>query len=671
MKKILYVSMILIVLCSLFVVPVHAAEGGSLRLTSASGNPGDTITLQVNLNSNPGLVTMTIKVSYDTSVIQLINVSDTGLLVGAQLNTRYSSPYTISWVDGATTNNNNKTGTIAIFTFKILDSAAAGDSKVTLQFIDSYDTDYNENSFSVSSGKVTVNCNHSYGKWDDAGNGQHTRICSACSDIDSNNHIWSNGVVTKHPSCKESGVKTYMCTICSATKTESIGKTADHQYSSWLKVNNTTHKRVCSVCANEEFAIHAWGNGVITKQPTCKEEGIKTYTCTACSGTKFEPIAKTTNHQYDSWFRVNDSTHKHVCTVCNNEEFANHAWGNGVITKQPSCKEEGIKTYACAVCDATKSDLIAKTTNHKYGVWTKVNENIHKHVCSVCSNEESTVHTWNSGNVTKQSSCKETGVKTYTCTGCNAVKTEVIAKLSNHDFDNACDVECNVCGVSRVIIHNYKRSWSKDESGHWYECAVCKERTELADHAAGAEATEKKAQNCTVCGYVIKPALDHKHNYESTWTTDNNGHWHLCSGCEEKEGFSAHDFEDSCDRECSACGFIRETEHIFADSWEFDDDNHWRICTVCHLKKDEAQHEPGAETTATTAQFCTICGCEMTPMLGEHETVQMDTTISTNPVLDEGMEATEEHNDYTWVVVAAAIVVIGSVIVALIKRKKY
>ena len=113
MKKLLSVLSIFAILCSLLAFPAQAAGSGSLSMGSASGNPGDTVTLNVNLSSNPGLVTMTIRVSYDPSVLQLTGVSNPGLLVGAQLSSNYGSPYTISWVDGATTTNNTKTGTIA------------------------------------------------------------------------------------------------------------------------------------------------------------------------------------------------------------------------------------------------------------------------------------------------------------------------------------------------------------------------------------------------------------------------------------------------------------------------------------------------------------------------------------------------------------------------------
>ena len=603
MKRIFSIAIVLIMLCSMLAVPAFAAGNGSMSMGSASGNRGDTVTLSVNLNSNPGLVTMTIRVSYDTSVLQLTNVSNPGLLVGAQLNTSYGSPYTISWVDGATTTNNTKTGTIATFTFKILDNAKIGDSTVALQFVDSYDTDYNENSFTATSGKVTVTCKHSYG--------------------------------------------------------------------SWTKVNDTTHKRTCSICQKDETANHNWNGGSITKPASCKETGVKTYTCTACNATKTETIAKTTDHKYGSWTKVNDTTHKHTCSVCSKEETANHTWNSGSVTKPASCKETGVKTYTCTACNATKTESIAKTTTHSYGNWTKVNDTTHKHTCSVCSKEETANHTWNSGTVTKKATCKEDGVKTYTCTACNATKTESIAKLTTHTYDHACDTDCNVCGATRTITHNYKTSWSKDKTNHWHECSVCKDKKDVTAHTPGAEATEATAQTCTTCGYVIKAALGHKHNYATTWTTDEGGHWYACSGCAEKSSYAAHDFENDCDKDCSICGYTRETEHKFAEAWTSDATNHWHVCSACGLKQDEAAHEPGAEATATTAQTCTICGYEIAPALGSEETTgPTESTDATTPTVPTDKTDPEDGSFPWWIIIIVAVVAIGGVVAVIVIKKK-
>ena len=57
--------------------------------------------------------------------------------------------------------------------------------------------------------------------------GYTTHTC-ACGDsyvdtyVDALGHAWDNGTVTKQPTATETGIKTYTCTRCSATKTETI-----------------------------------------------------------------------------------------------------------------------------------------------------------------------------------------------------------------------------------------------------------------------------------------------------------------------------------------------------------------------------------------------------------------------------------------------------------------
>ena len=50
--------------------------------------------------------------------------------------------------------------------------------------------------------------------------------------------------------------------------------------------------------ADEPNHQHTWDEGKITKQPTTSEEGVKTYTCTACGATKTEPIEKLVSNTY-------------------------------------------------------------------------------------------------------------------------------------------------------------------------------------------------------------------------------------------------------------------------------------------------------------------------------------------------------------------------------------
>lgn len=57
-------------------------------------------------------------------------------------------------------------------------------------------------------------------------------------------HTPDAGVITKNPSCSATGVKTFTCTTCGSTKTETIAKT-NHTY----KPATCTAPKTCSVCS--------------------------------------------------------------------------------------------------------------------------------------------------------------------------------------------------------------------------------------------------------------------------------------------------------------------------------------------------------------------------------------------------------------------------------------
>ena len=69
-------------------------------------------------------------------------------------------------------------------------------------------------------------------------------------------HMWDEGVVTKKATCKNTGEKTYTCTVCKETKTETIAKTNDHKYT-WKTTAKATvfapakQQGTCSVCGKK------------------------------------------------------------------------------------------------------------------------------------------------------------------------------------------------------------------------------------------------------------------------------------------------------------------------------------------------------------------------------------------------------------------------------------
>ena len=110
-------------------------------------------------------------------------------------------------------------------------------------------------------------------------------------------------IVTKQPTTTEEGIRTYTCTRCNSSYTESIAKLPEqhkHEYTE-----------------------------TVTKEPTCTDTGIKTFTC-SCGDSYTETIAAL-GHSYTS-----------------------------KVTKAATITEEGIMTYTCLKCGHSYTQPIAK-----------------------------------------------------------------------------------------------------------------------------------------------------------------------------------------------------------------------------------------------------------------------------------------------------------------------
>ncbi len=383
---------------------------------------------------------------------------------------------------------------------------------------------------------------------------------------DTHEHVWGEGAITTKPTCTTPGVKTYTCSVCQKTKTEEIPATG-HQHTEVRNVKEATCKEegytgdtYCTDCGEKLSSgeptakkAHDWDEGKVTTEATCKNTGVKTYTCNNCSETKTEVIPMT-----------------------------DHIWDNGKVTTKPSCITPGVKTYTCTVCQKTKIEEIPATGHqhtevrnvkeatctkegytgdtyctdcgeklsdgkilpkkdhdyevkeHKDATCTKAGYTLfickncgdekreeipaagHLHTeiknakeatcmkagytgdmyCKDCGEKISSgeviaklAHTWDEGNVTKEADCKETGVKTYTCHKCGATKTEDIP-MTEHTWDEGEVTTAPTCTKPGVRT---------------YTCSVCKATRTEAIKATGHLHTEirnKKDASCTENGYT-------------------------------------------------------------------------------------------------------------------------------------------------------------------------
>ena len=216
---------------------------------------------------------------------------------------------------------------------------------------------------------------------DDAGNAWGFKVTSVTAGSETCQHVWDNGKVTKEPTETEDGVKTFTCTRCGETKTETIPKlTHEHSYKAVVTAPTctekgyTTHTCACGdsyVDTYTDALGHAWDNGKVTKQPTETETGVKTFTCTRCGETKTEVIpALSHEHSYKAVVTAPTCTAKgyttHTC-ACGDSyvdtyvDALGHAWDNGKVTKEPTETETGVKTFTCTRCGETKTEVIPAT----------------------------------------------------------------------------------------------------------------------------------------------------------------------------------------------------------------------------------------------------------------------------------------------------------------------
>lgn len=423
-------------------------------------------------------------------------------------------------------------------------------------------------------------------------------VCGETKDVTLSNplgeHSWDNGKVTKKATCTEDGEKTYTCTVCNTTKTEVIPATG-HQHKEVRNAKKATctedgytgdtYCKDCGAKLESGTVInklgHTWDNGVITKEATETEEGIKTYTCKTCGETKTEKIP-----------------------------VASHHWDQGTITKKATCTENGEKTYHCTDegCDKTWIETIPATGHQHTELRDKKTATCGEDgysgdfYCKDCGQliskgavVKATGHSWDSGKVTEAATCKKEGTKTYTCSICGDTKTEAIPK-KDHTWDEGKVTKKATCTEDGLKV---------------YTCRVCAETKEEVLKATGHQHTELRNEKkatcteegytgdtyCTDCGELIK---------KGSVTEKANHNWQLT-----KEEKATCEKDGSKTYTCADCKETK-TETIPATGHKFGD---WQTVTT-----------QSVFTGGVQKRICNVCGKEETRNVSN----QLKATIKTN-----------------------------------------
>ena len=216
-------------------------------------------------------------------------------------------------------------------------------------------------------------------------------------------HKWNEGKITTQPICTEEGVKTFQCMVCGKTKTEAVAALG-HNWNKDFTVDKeatceeTGLKSIhCKRCdeRKEITTIPAKGHvkGEVkienATESTCEKGGSydEVVYCTVCNKELSRTTVKTeAKGHVKGKVKIENATEATCevggtydeviyCTVCNKElsrttvktEAKGHKWNKGKVTTEPTYAEEGVKTYTCTACGATKTEVIPKR-NMEYTV---------------------------------------------------------------------------------------------------------------------------------------------------------------------------------------------------------------------------------------------------------------------------------------------------------------
>ena len=314
-------------------------------------------------------------------------------------------------------------------------------------------------------------------------------------------------------------------------------------------------------------------------------------------------------HTYSTEWSTDSANHWHECSCGDKKDLAPHVDANNdhncdVCGKKMSDHTGGTATCkdkaTCTICGQKYGNLAA----HNYKTEWSTDETNHWHECSVCGDKKDVAA---HADANKDHNCDVCGKKTSDHTGGTATCKD--------------KATCTICGqkYGELAAHNYKTEWSTDETNHWHECSVCGDKKDEAAHIPGAAATETTPQTCTICGYVIKAALGHTHNFDQKNTSET--YLKSAATCTKK---AVYYYSCTCGEKGTETFESGElAAHAYKTTWLYDNASHWHACYICGDKKDEEVH-----IDKNKDHNCDVCGKKMTDHTGGTATCKDRATCS-------------------------------------------
>ena len=400
------------------------------------------------------------------------------------------------------------------------------------------------------------------------------------------------------PTCDEEGYTLITYTDGSTEKVDIVAALG-HDYGDWTyNAESKTHSKACKRDASHVATENCtFDEGAVTKEPTETETGVKTFTCTVCSGTYTEEIPAT------------------------------GAVETGRETVAPTCTEEGYTLITYSDGTTEKVDIVPALGHDIEGVaWTGIDVGNHGKICKRCEEVAETETHSMTGRI-------ENGVTYHTCSVCGYVHEEVILATDKAEYKFGEPIIVTVNGEAYAASGNdwvglYKKGeqFNPDMGGvksiYWYYISEQSSVTDINWRTNPSVRNENFRDGEFVAG-----------EYTVALLTENGGNWYYEI---TSVGITITKEETSrvvTDPTCDEAGSITITYsdgttetvpgepalgHAYPDAWTCNNDgkSHSKVCANdashvitenCTWDEGTVTKEPTTEESGVRTYTCSVC----------------------------------------------------------------
>lgn len=618
-------AMVITVMFSAFPVAAAGTLAMQTKASKTTVKQGETITVELVITENPGLVSIQTKAVYDTTAFEIVSVTDGAPFTGGfTFQNRDDDKSEAWWTNFGLAGDSTETGTLYTVTFKVKNDIENGDFEFTFDTWGDKVFNYDEADVPCTIQKATVKVND--GKSDDA----------TLKSL-----VLSNKNVSLDPAF-DPATEDYTVLLPNGSKVPTVTAT-----------KNDTKAKIQTTQA-KSFNT---GENVATIVVTAEKGNTKTYTVTfiemnallsslkvngtSVTGFDSNKTSYTYEVSYADWKADPAKTYAITATASKEDSTVAISEENVTLTSTDPTKN----TDKNATVTVTSAQGDTTTYTIKFTVLACVHDyqpneagstpatctaaGTKLSVCSICGGEKTEAvkalgHDKNSEWTVAEATCEADGSRTQICSRCGETIAATVLKAKGHKWSKWTNVEgtgdyTRTCANSNCEIGTQTRTADIAEDGHAHDYSI----TEVIKPATCAEKGEQRTW-CAVDGCAsFQPdeiaMIDHTpriEREEPTCTTE-GAQREVCIVCGQESEWEVID----------ALG------HDWADTWTSDENDHWHACTRCDADDEREAHtenEGVVTTPATTVSngiktySCTVCEktlrTEVLPMIADNTT---------------------------------------------------